>query len=182
MLTKEKLIEEVQALRFDGFTIREICEKLNVTKSFAKHHTRTEAQKIRGRHLDTQWWMRNRAAVYASKKRYKEEFPARSVLRTIKSRCLKLGIPFSLDLNDYVGPYVCPVLGTEIDFGRTKSNNRIAASFDRIIPELGYVKANVRIISMKANQCKSDLTLQELQNLVEYVKKNTPGETSTLHL
>lgn len=40
---------------------------------------------------------------------------------------------------------------------------------DRIIPELGYTKGNVVVISFRANRLKNDATYEELRALADYV-------------
>jgi hypothetical protein len=42
-------------------------------------------------------------------------------------------------------------------------------SIDRIDPERGYVKGNIKIISFRANQIKSDASHQELKLVAAYV-------------
>ncbi len=50
--------------------------------------------------------------------------------------------------------------------------DRDALSFDRLIPELGYVQGNVVLCTQKANTIKSDLTLQEIKKwLPSWFKK-----------
>jgi len=44
-------------------------------------------------------------------------------------------------------------------------------SLDRINNLLGYVKGNVHVISMKANRIKTDATVEELEQVVSYLKK-----------
>lgn len=73
-------------------------------------------------------------------------------------------LPFNLDLVDIPNiPEICPVLGIQIksNNGRNGSTGS-SPSLDRIIPSLGYVKNNIRIISHRANQLKSDSVPQEL--------------------
>lgn len=88
-------------------------------------------------------------------------------LEAVKHRAIKQGLIFSLTENDFTVPEVCPVLGIPMD-GRDKNHQW---SFDRLVPEKGYVQGNVRIISMKANRIKNNATLEDLEKLVEYLKK-----------
>jgi len=44
---------------------------------------------------------------------------------------------------------------------------------DKIKPNLGYVKGNVRVICWRANRLKSDATLDELLSIVDYVKRES---------
>lgn len=43
-------------------------------------------------------------------------------------------------------------------------------SIDRIVPELGYVKGNVAVISMKANRLKSNGLLGDFKKLIRYLE------------
>jgi hypothetical protein len=40
---------------------------------------------------------------------------------------------------------------------------------DRIVPRRGYVRGNVAVISMRANRLKSNMTLDELFGLLDYM-------------
>ena len=42
-------------------------------------------------------------------------------------------------------------------------------SLDKIIPELGYVKGNVRVISFKANKYKNDMDRETVQKILDYM-------------
>lgn len=43
-------------------------------------------------------------------------------------------------------------------------------SIDRIIPELGYVRGNIAVISMRANKLKSDATSEELERISAWMR------------
>lgn len=75
-----------------------------------------------------------------------------------KSRAKMNNIPFNIDLEDIIIPKYCPILEIEM-----KYNTKTAPSIDRIIPELGYIKGNILIISRKANTMKNDASLNELK-------------------
>lgn len=78
-----------------------------------------------------------------------------------KTRAKKLGLPFNLEHTDIVIPQVCPILG--IPIFRQKGKRTInSPSLDRIIPEYGYTKGNIQVISDKANRIKNDASIEEL--------------------
>ena len=100
--------------------------------------------------------------------------PARSYLLAAKKRAVTAGVPFSLEEKDIVFPDVCPVLGLPLDLEakegpRKRTDN--TPSLDRILPALGYVKGNVRIISWRANRLKSDATMEEVRRLLKYMEE-----------
>lgn len=104
---------------------------------------------------------------------YKPKPAERSILRVTKHRAKKLGLPYDLDVEDIVIPETCPVLGIRLvqGGGRTYNARRNSPSIDRIRPELGYVKGNVRIISMRANALKSDASVAELEAVLADLKE-----------
>ena len=78
-----------------------------------------------------------------------------------KSRAIKNNTPFNLTIEDFEIPRYCPVFGIPLFVSRLHPSNN-SPSIDKIIPELGYVKGNTWIISMRANRLKSDLSKEEL--------------------
>lgn len=101
----------------------------------------------------------------------------------LKGRARAKGIPFSIELKDIERPEFCPVLGTKLNYGINhnteetkwkKHPNR--ASFDKVIPSLGYIPGNVFIISLEANRLKSNASLEQLESLVAYMKRNKNGQ------
>ena len=100
--------------------------------------------------------------------------PEYTVLRGIRLRSQKAGIPFNLTIEDIKAPATCPILGIPLFRNKGKcyaSPN--SPSVDRFIPSLGYVKGNVHVISHKANQLKSDASLEELKQLVAWMEKHS---------
>ncbi len=71
----------------------------------------------------------------------------------------------------------CPILHIKL----THDGNRDhSPSLDRIIPQKGYVKGNVQVISLRANRIKSDATLEELERIVENLRSHLcPAVQST---
>jgi hypothetical protein len=90
----------------------------------------------------------------------------------LKASAKKRNIEFDLtvsDIDDIGIPIHCPVLGIPLKFNRGKVKPD-SISFDRIDSDKGYTRDNVVIISYRANQLKSDATLEEMENLVNFYK------------
>lgn len=93
------------------------------------------------------------------------------MLSNARHRSKTKNLPFDLvieDLEPLLKPN-CPILGIPMRPSRGKqgpSDN--SPSLDRIVPEEGYVRGNVVIISGRANRIKSDATLDELIRLARY--------------
>lgn len=89
----------------------------------------------------------------------------------IKQRALEKGLPYDLDA-DYIQsilPTHCPVLGVELVRRSNRSGNSpTSPTVDRIVPELGYVRGNVMIISKRANQIKSDASPEEIMKVAQF--------------
>lgn len=86
-----------------------------------------------------------------------------------KNRAEKQGVPFDIELEDIIVPEVCPVLGMKLEQGGR--GNPSSPSLDKLIPSLGYVKGNVRVISARANSLKNNATLEELRAIVAYMER-----------
>jgi len=89
-----------------------------------------------------------------------------------KSYCKKNNIPYDLDEEFLSGIWtgVCPVFNVALVMFDKKSDNSYA--LDRLDPSKGYVKENVLFISARANRIKYDATIEELEKIVLYMKKN----------
>jgi len=89
-----------------------------------------------------------------------------------RARALRDGRPFNLDKEyvDSITPDVCPVFGTPFVFyGQAISPT--SPSLDCFKPELGYVKGNVEVISLKANAIKSNATVEEVETVAAWMRR-----------
>lgn len=89
-----------------------------------------------------------------------------------RGRAKRKGLLIDID-NVYVHsitPTHCPVLGFEFVFVGNKTILPASPSLDRIIPELGYVKGNVAVISQRANAIKSDATAAEVEKVLVWMR------------
>lgn len=123
-----------------------------INKRFVKNHLAERAE------YNREWRTNNYILQY--------------MLQNARNRAKKNNIPFTLTEDDISIPDVCPVLGVVLqkNDGKVKDNS---PSLDRLIPEIGYVKGNVRVISWRANRLKSDASVDELQKLIEYMIRSS---------
>lgn len=77
-----------------------------------------------------------------------------------KHRALTKSLPFDITPEDIIIPALCPIMSKPLG---SVGSGSYAPSLDRIIPELGYVKGNIRVISLLANQMKWNATPEELE-------------------
>ena len=92
------------------------------------------------------------------------------ILSRLRRRAAVAGVPFDLVAADIVVPERCPVLGIPIRIDGVGQRDD-SPSVDRLKPALGYVRGNVRVISMKANRIKNDATVEELQLVLQDLRR-----------
>jgi hypothetical protein len=66
-------------------------------------------------------------------------------------------------------------------FGPATGRGKQAAdrpSLDRLIPSLGYTKTNTKIICTRCNIIKNGGSLQDHQNIVDWLTRELSGDTS----
>jgi hypothetical protein len=101
-------------------------------------------------------------------------------LRQRKNSAIKHGIPFDITLDQIEQPEFCPVLGIKLNYAWGGQNGHLRdpakATIDKVVPELGYVPGNVFVISWIANKLKSDMTLNELEKIMNYMKEKINGQ------
>jgi hypothetical protein len=85
-----------------------------------------------------------------------------------KQRSKQKNIKFDIDVDDIHIPEFCPILNIKLKKNHTGWAPD-APTLDRIIPEKGYVKGNVKVISGKANVMKNNATLEELKIFTENI-------------
>ena len=109
-----------------------------------------------------------------SNKKWTDKNPESVMYSNARQRAKRSGIPFDIEVSDIKIPTHCPILGIELKRGRG-TQSTTSPSLDKVIPELGYVKGNVQVISGKANTMKGDLTLETLELLRKYIEENSDG-------
>ena len=104
--------------------------------------------------------------------KWKREHVAVSLLQWARRRVKESGLPCDLTAKDIFVPKVCPVLGITLVKG-TEGPQDSSPTLDRIIPELGYVKGNVVVISYKANRIKSNGSAEEVRKVADWMDSQT---------
>lgn len=95
----------------------------------------------------------------------------------LKWRADKAGIPFDLDIDDVEWNEVCPILNIPLNYDVSRGGIfDDTPTFDKIYPEKGYVKGNVRIISDLANRMKSSATPEQLERFSRAMLMEWKGE------
>ena len=97
----------------------------------------------------------------------------KSLYHHLKNSAKKRGIPFSLtltDLHDLSIPITCPVLGLPLRHERGRPTDN-SISVDRIDSNKGYTKDNIIVVSWRANFLKSNSSLEEMKQLVEFYEQ-----------
>lgn len=93
------------------------------------------------------------------------------LIREIRQRSRKLGIPFDLTPDDIVFVDTCPVMGVPLDWNVSGNPQHNSPSVDRIRPNLGYTKGNIRVISQRANSLKTNATSAEMELVLADLKR-----------
>ena len=118
------------------------------------------------RAYNTQYWLLNKNKRSEYKKLHYTSNLEKYMLQRARVRAKDKGLSFNLTLEDIIIPAHCPILGIELTPGDYKAQPHL----DRIIPSLGYVKGNVRVISGQANRIKTNATPEEIQKVANFLK------------
>lgn len=100
-----------------------------------------------------------------------KEIAMKRMLSSARQRAKEKGLMFNLHYDDVQIPNLCPVLKIPLipSVDGTMTDN--SPSLDRLVPYLGYIKGNVKVISVRANKIKSDATSRELEAVLQFVRK-----------
>lgn len=121
-----------------------------------------------------------------TRKRYEKlckDNPYRFLYDRAKRRAKIQGVSFDINPIDIkeIWPIdnLCPALGIELvinigKVGQIPSSKFNSPSLDKINPALGYVKGNIAVISLRANQIKGNLTdSEDLYKVAKWMEKNS---------
>lgn len=116
------------------------------------------------------WRAKNRDKMLGKLREYRKLNYVKLMLVAARYRAKVQNVPFRLREADIYIPFECPILGIELAPGVDGIRSANSPSLDRIIPELGYVPDNVRVISWRANSLKRDGTAEEFERIAAYIR------------
>ncbi len=90
-----------------------------------------------------------------------------AIVRGARRRAKLNGLAFSIGVDDFDVPELCPALGIPLRCNPVTASP-CSPTLDRVINSLGYVRGNVVVVSMRANRIKSDATIAELRLLSKF--------------
>lgn len=97
---------------------------------------------------------------------------SKEIYYAAKQRAKVKGLSFTIAIDDVIIPEMCPVFGIPLD----RRNRLHAPTLDRVVNDLGYIKGNVKVISAKANRLKNNGTIEEFQQIINYIKNGTDNQ------
>lgn len=138
------------------------------------------------REYHAKWYAANRVSKREKNKAWQKENPlhywASMVVASARPRAKRVGVPFGITAQDILAKYpedgLCPVLGFVMTPNNGAANKQHSPSLDRIIPERGYVKNNIAVISVKANTMKCNASLPEIKALAVWLEKQLTEEVA----
>jgi hypothetical protein len=142
-----------------------------------------------GIHKPLSEWSKNKAATKGRWPGYSSSCTiclyARNARRSLeqkmlsrsKSRALAKGLEHTISIEDIKIPTHCPLLGILLqdNTGQGKGNNPTSPSLDRLDSSKGYTPDNIWVISNRANEIKSNATLEELERIANGLRAKIEG-------
>jgi hypothetical protein len=146
-----------------------------IIKAEKQRYYERNKNKLRQHYLD------NKEQILAAAKqgRTGKEGYLKTMLASAKSRAKQKGWEFDLELDALmmIAGDFCPVDGLPFDWDRQLEDDSTLLltipSLDRMDSSRGYTKDNVMIIGDKWNRWKSNMNLEDLELLIQYVRSVT---------
>ena len=107
-----------------------------------------------------------------TERRYRAERPEFCLWLSARRRAKKRGIEFSISTSDITIPDVCPILGIPLGKSGKRGPSSGSPTLDRLDNERGYVPGNVAVISHRANTLKSNISLDEIRRLLNFLERH----------
>lgn len=103
---------------------------------------------------------------------YSKNNPEWYLYTKAKERAKNKNLEFNIEISDITIPEYCPLLETKLSKGKFK-HYQDSPSLDRIDSTKGYIKGNIRVISVRANTMKNSANRELLEvfskNILTYI-------------
>lgn len=123
-------------------------------------------------------WTEERAKKHDERRRVRSRAnPKAYILRAARKRAGERGIECTINESHFDIPEFCPILKVKLNevMSHTKEKH-LSPSLDRIDNSKGYIPGNVAVISMGANHNKGNLSLQDIERLYKYTRRELDAE------
>lgn len=149
------------------------CRNIKAAIQRDKHRESINKRYVERYHNDEEFKNHRIEIGKKSSKKSRSEHPEKWMIISAKNRAKEKGWDFNLEESDIIIPKYCPILEIELLPGGVGKQTFNSPSLDRIDSTKGYIKGNVRVISLRANMMKTDANLQEIEmfkkNIVNYM-------------
>jgi hypothetical protein len=152
-------------------TLLKLCVACNSHKPVNDFYKNNNKCKICFSVIYKKYYNDNRSIVAKRMKKYKVNHISKTLWLGARKRARERGLPFNIEESDIIIPEFCPALGMRLVCNNCKVQDN-SPTLDRVIPELGYTKGNVEVISWRANKAKGNASIEELEKLIVYIKKS----------
>lgn len=143
------------------------CATFYRTKHYKKNAERyNERRRVRNA-TDPEFKRKKKEVWHRWAKNNAETF----MLSVTKTRAKKFNIKFNLTVEDIVIPKRCPILGIKLKRGLKNSCDN-SPTVDRVVPNKGYVKGNVAVISDLANRMKGFATSAQHRRIADWIDEH----------
>jgi hypothetical protein len=144
-------------------------------RKFCKKHNIDYNEYIKDR---ASWQLKLNGYIGRKPKNNLEQNIKTKIIKSVKERCRQNNIEFNITREDIILNKYCPYLGVKLNYPNTFDYDPNNHSIDRINPNLGYVKGNIEIISMKANTIKNNASTEELIKFAEVILSRHIGPSN----
>ena len=158
-----------------------VCTKCKIEKDLSEFHNRSikngykqsKCKECFTIHGKKRWArIKNNNILYLKNRKWQRDWVINNQDKVIVSRAKRRAkekqLPFSITYKDIVIPDVCPILGIPLLYNGEKMTPN-SPSLDAIVPEKGYVKGNIQVISVRANAMKNDASKEELIKFAKWI-------------
>ncbi len=132
-----------------------------------------EVNKIKKRERNRKAYLKDKQRWANKSYQWRQNHPEYMLIKAAEARAKRDGIDFTLTRDNCpIIPDMCPICNIPLFTRKDRKKGPCSNSptLDRINSSKGYTPENVRIISHRANRLKSDMSIEELEKLLLYMK------------